>query len=337
MPLSTVLQGDCAFEIKKLKDSSIDSIVTDPPYELGFMGKSWDSTAIAYDVNLWKECLRVLKPGGNLLSFSGTRTYHRMAVAIEDAGFEIRDQIGWLYSTGMPKGLNVGKSIKKHDSTVVTDEWDGWNTSLRPSWEPICFARKPLDGTVAENVIKYGTGGINIDASRIAIIGDEEALGRWPANVIHDGSDEIINLFPYSKGQQADVKGNEKSKTGQNGIYGTFNRVAAVPKRNDSGSAARFFYSSKASKEDRAGSNHPTIKPIALIKHLVKMVTPANGVVLDIFGGSGTTAQAALEEGFDIVIIEKEQEYCCDIQRRIETFYKNNSVFNNLFGDNQPT
>ena len=365
MTKSTLLQGDCLLEIKKLSDESVDSIVTDPPYELGFMGKSWDSTGIAYNVELWKDCLRVLKPGGNLLAFSGTRTYHRMTVAIEDAGFEIRDQIGWLYGTGMPKGLNVSKAIKKHDETLIaeSEEWEGWNTSLRPSWEPICFARKPLIGTVAENVLKYGTGGINIDASRIPVDlsvddprlggngtwktenmaknvygdykGDEvgsSPLGRWPANIIHDGSEEVETAFSKI-GEKTSGKPGKRQKNHETGsMSGTLGMLDREEiGYGDKGSVSRFFYSSKASKDDRAGSKHPTVKPVSLMRYLVKMVTPPNGTVLDPFGGSGTTGQAALEEGFNVILIENDAEYCIDIQNRLDTFHSKNKVFNTLF------
>ena len=152
--------GDCRVRLKELADNSIDSIVTDPPYELGFMGKSWDASGIAYDVTVWQECLRVLKPGGHMLAFSGSRTYHRMACAIEDAGFQIRDQIMWVYGSGFPKSLNIGKQ----DGCEV---WDGWGTALKPAHEPIVLARKPLDGTVAKNVLTHGVGGINIDGCRV--------------------------------------------------------------------------------------------------------------------------------------------------------------------------
>ena len=157
---SVLMLGDCRQRLKELADCSVDSVVTDPPYELGFMGKSWDSTGVAYDVTVWQECLRVLKPGGHLLAFGGSRTYHRLAVAIEDAGFQIRDQIMWVYGSGFPKSLNVGKQ----DGCI---EWDGWGTALKPAHEPIVMARKPLDGTVANNVLVHGVGGINIDGCRV--------------------------------------------------------------------------------------------------------------------------------------------------------------------------
>lgn len=338
--------GDCRDLLKELPECSVDSIVTDPPYELGFMGKSWDATGIAYDVNLWRECLRVLKPGGHILAFSGSRTYHRMAVAIEDAGFEIRDQIMWVYGSGFPKSLNVGKQ-------EGCEVWDGWGTALKPAHEPIVLARKPLIGTVAQNVLTHGVGGLNIEASRIPSddgfekawdrpirtnIGAEgnayisngiqhevdisanRPSGRWPANFIHDGSDEVLELFPKEK---------------------------------DS-SAARFFYCAKASKTDRnegldhftpqreadrphdnlpGGDNlrnrtntprlnhHPTVKPTTLMRYLCRLITPPNGIILDPFTGSGSTGKAAMLEGFDFIGIEQSEEYMKIAEARIKFGY----------------
>jgi hypothetical protein len=266
--MNKLILGNSLEELKKLEDNSVDSIVTDPPYELGFMGKKWDNTGIAYNVDLWAECLRVLKPGGHLLAFSGTRTYHRMAVAIEDAGFEVRDMIEWVYGSGFPKSLNIGKAVDKlqgnerifekrledynkidksdnwngrdrtngrgsgfkasFDITKGTSPYEGWGTALKPSHEPICMARKPLaEKTVAQNVLKYSTGGINIDESRVeankddkfgggglnspvnGFMGntentykkgtgfrDDTLQGRFPANLIHDNSDEVRECFP---------------------------------------------------------------------------------------------------------------------------------------------
>ena len=311
-----------------LKDESVDSIVTDPPYELGFMGKKWDSSGVAYRVDVWAEALRVLKPGGHLLAFGGSRTYHRMACAIEDAGFEIRDQIQWIYGSGFPKSKNIG---------------GGWGTALKPAHEPIVMARKPLIGTVAENVQAHGTGAINVDGCRVETsdtyaypngpVGckssefhyqgrsekpaESNPLGRWPANVIHDGSEEVLEQFPEATGQQGDVRGTEPSCTGDENTvaFGKFNRVAFRGKRNDSGSASRFFYCAKASKEDRdwaleKGNHHPTVKPIDLMRYLCRLVTPPGGIVLDPFAGSGSTLRAAFIEGFKPIGIEISDEYC---------------------------
>ena len=333
----TLLKGNCLETLKTLETASVDSIVTDPPYELGFMGKSWDNSGIAYSQDLWAECLRVLKPGGHLLAFSGSRTYHRMTVAIEDAGFEIRDQIAWISNKTFPKSLNVSKAIDKaagllqHEAkaftvagrtdanlpnpvtngyvppepqTVEAQQWQGWGTALKPSLEPICMARKPLIGTVANNVLTYGTGALNIDGSKVGTdvrhnpsnsndgttavtwTQGRETLGRWPSNVIHDGSDEVLAGFTNK--------------------------------------AARFFYCAKASKSERnAGLEglpnfHPTVKPLALMRYLIKLVTPPGGIVLDPFLGSGTTAMAAVMEGFDWVGCEMTEDYWPIIEARVE-------------------
>ena len=405
-----ILQGDCRQVLKTLPDNSVDSVVCDPPYELGFMGKSWDSTGVANDVETWRQCLRVLKPGGHLLAFSGTRTQHRMVCSIEDAGFEIRDQIGWAFGSGFPKSLDVSKAIDKaagavrdctRDGVVQRDgygddwdtgssssrprfdnpatdaalQWQGWGTALKPAWEPICVARKPLHGTVAANVLKHGTGALNIDGCRVATdpsvddprlggagswatdktaknvyeggfagerIGSS-ALGRWPANLLHDGSPEVVALFPQSSGQQADVRGTEASRTGGDGTncYGEYGRVR-TEKRGDSGSAARFFWCPKTSAADRheglqhpgvqfgagstlrdaerlprKGNHHPTVKPTDLMRYLCRLVTPPGGTVLDPFMGSGSTLKAAELEGFSAIGIELDPAYIEIARRRI--------------------
>jgi site-specific DNA-methyltransferase (adenine-specific) len=379
-----ILVGSCLDRLKELGDGTVDSIVTDPPYELGFMGKAWDASGIAYNVDLWRECLRVLKPGGHLLAFGGTRTYHRMAVAIEDAGFEIRDSVHWIYGSGFPKSLDVSKAIDKaagaerevigtkrgttaDPSTGRTDmpgkatgvkqvgidlditapatdavkRWQGWGTALKPAHEPIVVARKPLDGTVASNVLAHGTGAINVDACRVGeevmpvtkstgeIIGRSNSLmapltktevigsavGRWPANVIFD-----------------ETAGTELGET------------------------ARFFYCPKPSRSERNagtehlpakswkankptpdsakhgdsdgrpnGNNHPTVKPVALIRYLVRLVTPPGGVVLDPFLGSGTTAVAAIEEGFTWVGCELTADYLPIISGRVRNAQRKHS------------
>ncbi len=323
-----IINGESSVELLKIDENSIDAVVTDPPYGINFMGKKWD-----YDVpemELWQQVLRVLKPGGHLLCFAGARTYHRMVCRIEDAGFEIRDCIQWIYGSGFPKSLNL------------KNEWQGWGTGLKPAYEPICLARKPLSSTVANNVLQYSTGAINIDACRVdttditgrnctpslgwknsnkttGSINQDWKKGRWPANLIHDGSQEVLALFPESKGQQGNTRGTEPSHTGDKNAncYGEYKRVTSV-KRGDSGSAARFFYCAKATKADRGVNNHPTVKPTDLMRYLCKLITPRGGLILDPFMGSGSTGKAAMIEKFRFVGIEREKEYCDIALSRIE-------------------
>ena len=383
--MSDLCLGDCLEILRTLPDASVDAVVTDPPYGLAFMGKRWD-----YDVpsvEIWAECLRVLKPGGHLLAFAGTRTQHRMAVRIEDAGFEIRDMIAWVYGSGFPKSLDVSKAIDKaagaerevvgpgrwncvkgsndaqadclirpggkHDETAPAtpeaQQWAGWGTALKPALEPITMARKPLEGTVAANVLQWGTGGINVDGCRVegepspsverrthaapgastgatgwdtparpASYNEQrpgEQLGRWPANLIHDGSDEVVGLFPQTVGKIGMV-GNTG---GNNRIYGKLGRQEdRQPGTTGSGSAARFFYTAKASRQDRSdGNDHPTVKPTDLMRYLCRLVTPPGGVVLDPFMGSGSTGKAAMLEGFEFIGIERDPAYHAIAQRRI--------------------
>jgi site-specific DNA-methyltransferase (adenine-specific) len=373
-----LLQGDCLDRLKDLEDNSVDSIVTDPPYGLSFMNKKWD-----YDVpttEIWEECLRVLKPGGHLLSFSSARTYHRMVVNVEDAGFEIRDQIMWVYGSGFPKNHNIGKALNKKANYELDTIWDGWGTALKPSHEPIVMARKPFKGTVVDNVLEHGTGGINIDASRVTSDNnpmkwetprggiwstDSEATaklveniqGRFPANFIHDGSQEVLDLFPDSAGSGGSVPQTKVTGYGDkigNGkaeyIGGPRTKVAC-----GSGSAARFFYCAKANKKERnagcedlpdkewklqglSGSvaedgvsnkngtgtvrgvsknNHPTVKPIKLMTYLINLVTPPDGTVLDPFMGSGSTGVACKTTGNPFIGIERDPEYFTLAQTRI--------------------
>ena len=385
-----LFNDDCLNVLKTMDNNSIDSCVTDPPYGLSFMGKSWD-----YDVpqkKVWEEVFRVLKPGAHLLAFFGSRTYHRGVVQIEDAGFEIRDQIMWLYGSGFPKSHNIGKAIDKIkgasrkvigkttgsgmtksnvkqgaqkrnvtewdvvDDNPVSEEakqWNGWGTALKPAHEPIVVARKPITQTVAKNVLEYGTGALNIDECRVetnpevddlrlggkgswktekmaqnvyegGYAGKEvesSALGRWPANVIHDGSDEVVSQFPDALGQLADLSNHNKSRKSPNGIFGEMGSAADHPKRIETNkNASRFFYCAKASKSDREdGNNHPTVKPTELMKYLCRLVTPPNGIVLDPFMGSGSTGKAALQEGFKFVGIEMNKEYYEIAQNRLST------------------
>ena len=372
---STLHLGDCLEVMRTMADASVDAVVTDPPYGLNFMGKRWD-----YDVpsvEIWAECLRVLKPGGHLLAFAGTRTQHRMAVRIEDSGFEIRDMIAWVYGSGFPKSLDVSKAIDKaagaehevvgpgrwnsvkgsndaqadclirpggkHDETAPAtpeaQQWAGWGTALKPSWECITMARKPLsEGTVAANVLAHGTGGLNVDGCRVpgALEGDPSRFcktdggsfaaftsapvvrseGRWPANLIHDGSDEVVGLFPQNvKGQV----GMSKTQGGHRFIEGDTESVQKFDYgSSDTGSAARFFYTAKASRDDRSdGNTHPTVKPTDLMRYLCRLVTPPGGVVLDLFMGSGSTGKAAMLEGFGFIGIEREPAYHAIASRRI--------------------
>lgn len=328
--MSVVLYpGDNITSIAGLADNSVDSVVTDPPYGLsqhasedvtaallawaqgreytvkkrgGFMGKTWDSFVPGPEI--WKEVFRVLKPGGHILCFAGSRTDDLMGIALRLSGFEIRDKVMWLYGNGLPKSYNLA------------GDWQGWGTALKPAFEPIIVARKPLAGTVVANVLAHGTGALNIDACRV---GDEDG-GRWPANVIHDGSEQVEAAFAaYGErpGQIARAR-NDGEPTGNN-VFGAMRNVTTNPEpRQDAGTASRFFYSAKASKADRADSKHPTVKPLALMRYLCRLVTPPGGTVLDPFAGSGTTGAAAVQEGFNVILMEREPEYQRDIARRFD-------------------
>lgn len=309
-----VFHGSNLDVLPHLPNNSVDAIVTDPPYELGFMGKKWDNSGIAYSVELWTECLRVLKPGGHLLSFGGTRTWHRVAVAIEDAGFEVRDSIAWLYGSGFPKSMDVSKAIDKAagverevvgtkiatpkgissaetrsdiaagafggkikeiditvPATAEAQQWHGWGTALKPAFEPVVVARKPLIGTVAANVLEYGTGALNIDGSRIgtesvtintfdngakpfggaageAYTG-RESVGRWPANIILD--EHTAQLLDEQSGTSRDGVAVKHNSAGNNIFSNTLKPTASDHGYGGTGGASRFFYVAKASKRDR--------------------------------------------------------------------------------------
>jgi len=439
-----VEHGDCLTVMRTMPNQSVDAIVTDPPYGLEFMGKEWDAPWKSAEVvtvtdeatngifhtkgfshgvrfsrgtdemrafQAWctewaVECLRLLKPGGHLLAFGGSRTYHRLACAIEDAGFEIRDQIMWVYGSGFPKSMNISKAIDKmmgaerevvgvgtsgksrhvlnaantpdtfggeYEITVAASDeakqWEGWGTALKPAHEPMVLARKPLEGTVAQNVLKHGTGALNIDGCRVVRAdgdisqagqrtltfghddeptsgGDgsggwsQNDAGRWPANFIHDGSDEVLELFPETAGGARPAKANKPTGEHYEGGWGPITDGERIEFAG--GSAARFFYCAKASRSEReaglddfdpkrdsdrtaddlpGGDNprnrsntarrnhHPTVKPIALMRYLVRLVTPPGGVVLDPFTGSGTTGIAAIREHAEFIGIEQSADY----------------------------
>ena len=396
--------------MKTLPDNSVDAIVSDPPYGISFMAKKWD-----YDVpsvEVWKEAMRVLKPGGHALIACGTRTQHRMVVNIEDAGFEIRDVVSWIYGSGFPKSLSVSKAIDKAAgaerekimvptkkgnhagragdialgasgmtdiSAPATDEakqWDGWGTALKPACEFFTLARKPLsEKTVAANVLKWGTGGINIDGCRVGTSGATKKVnteecrdslgkygdglnggtvskldaGRFPANLIHDGSQEVLELFPETKSAGKARTGGKSEQGGEGGLLGVGNHTGNGMRYGDNGgSAARFFYCPKASRKDRdeglegvtakfaptmgngiggkehdpetatpKKNTHPTVKPTALMAYLCRLITPAGGTVLDPYMGSGSTGKAALREGFDFIGCELDPDYFKIAETRI--------------------
>lgn len=363
-----VCHGEALSIIQSLPDDSIDAVITDPPYSLSFMGKDWDS--MHPDPLIWKECQRVLKPGGYLLSFGGTRTWHRLACDIEDAGFEIRDSVAWLYGSGFPKSMDVSKAIDKAAITApATDEarqWEGWGTALKPAFEPIIVARKPFKGTVAANVLEHGTGALNIDACRVKhrneadlaestaknrhadfgsgprdnhVFGADErtrasqgnydgSAGRWPTNVVMDDS-QAQSLDSQTKPTKS--TGGKTSKTTMKNTYGTYaNEVPCGEYANagglgDEGGVSRYFptfkYQAKAPKKERPsvdGVMHPTVKPLELMRWLIRLVTAPGGTVLDPFAGSGTTGQAALMEGCCVVLCEREASYIPLIVQRLE-------------------
>lgn len=396
-----IYQGSMLDLLEVIEQNTIDSVVTDPPYELNFMNKGWDRSGIAFQKDTWDKCYEALKPGGYLLAFGGSRTFHRIAVAIEDAGFEIRDVIMWVYGSGFPKSHNVGLSIDKMlgeanrghrvatasrnhpDGTFEPNgddlppyeakqeqakQWQGWGTALKPAYEPIIVARKPLKGTVAQNVMQYGVGAINIDECRVeyentsnpatnpkfrkdenykinhgidnnssAFKLKKEAgemninnIGRFPANFIHDGSDEVTLKFPSTEAGGSLTKEYQDNAP----LYGDYGMKPTFDSYGDSGNASRFFYTAKASKKDRdegltikprftasaefrpnhmekaldgeSGNPygrwqprkniHPTVKPCELMQYLVRLVTPKNGTVLDPFMGSGSTGKATMFE-----------------------------------------
>ena len=388
-----LLRGDCMTELRRIPDESVDAVVTDPPYGLDFMGKAWDRYT-PLDFELWcagwaAECLRILKPGGHMLAFGGSRTWHRLAAGIEDAGFEIRDSIAWLYGSGFPKSMDVSKAIDKAagasrretsrvkgagiggGSTFTDDnwkgigaesyakydvpatdaarEWEGWGTALKPAFEPVVVARKPLgEKTVAANVLAHGTGALNIDASRIDASGRPNIVktgkrmpgssfagaesrsagvtdaGRWPANVVLDESQAAaLDAQSGTKMSRGHTPKSRKGAT-SDAVYalGHAGQSDVVESHaEESGGASRFFYVAKAPKSERPvvdGVAHATVKPLALMRWLIRLVTPLGGVVVDPFAGSGTTLEAAYLEGMESIGVELTPEYWPLIEARIE-------------------
>jgi DNA modification methylase len=401
--LVNLYHGDCIEVMREMPDASVDAIVTDPPYGLGFMGRAWDDLPPGLP---WaRECLRVLKPGGHLLAFGGSRTWHRLAVAVEDAGFEMRDSIAWLYGSGFPKSLDVSKAIDKAagaerevvgigssgatagmnllgpsgirggdyeittPATPEAEQWQGWGTALKPAFEPIVVARKPLVGTVAANVLAHGTGAINVDGCRVGsgghlkwgsprgmggggIYGEavdqgpsaatENGQGRWPTNVVLD--DTQAAALDKQSGVSSSPTGliTQGGKAGGGFDVGSSDgtRSSKFQGHGDSGGASRFFptfhYEAKAptserprfQRDDGTWEAHATVKPLALMRWLVRLVTPPNGTILEPFAGSGTTLEAALIEGFNVIGIEREEAYLPLIMQRIKK-----PLQQSLFGD----
>jgi DNA modification methylase len=374
-----IICGNNMEELKVFEDNTFDSIVTDPPYGISFMNKKWD-----YDVpsvDFWKEALRVLKHGGHILVACGTRTQHRMAVNIEEAGFEIRDIVAWVYASGFPKSKNVALAVDKGEGmpnrghriavanrfhpdgteepngealepyvakTDLAKPWEGWGTALKPAMELWTLARKPLDGTVANNIVNYGVGGINVDGCRLEVtdpiavnvdfsdelqsegwgvkkaIVDKQYVGRFPANFIHDNSDEVVELLPNAARFFYTPKPNRKERDmglfdfDEQEVRGGGGRVEQGYDENDEEQqrlrrASTAFGAVKSKKKNV----HPTVKPVELMRYLVRLITPKGGIVLDPYLGSGTTAVAAKLEGIDCVGIELEPEYAKIAESRV--------------------
>jgi DNA modification methylase len=391
-----IIEGDCCEVMAGMPESSFDAIVTDPPYGLEFMGKTWDRLSQAWHEDWAREAYRALKPGGHMLAFGGTRTFHRLTCAIEDAGFEIRDCLSYLYGSGFPKSLDVSKAIDKatgaerevvgvksypregttpvtrkattimggeRDATVAQDtnlvtapatdaarQWAGFGTALKPAWEPIILARKPLsESSVAANVLKHGTGAINVDGCRIGRVdGDRTEYGlengaaagigyhgldgrtpyngtsgRWPANVCLD--EESATLLDEQSGESTSPKPYVRGAVRKTSLFGISDGDAGL-NYGDTGGASRFFYTAKASTSERnervrqngSTNNHPTVKPVDLMRWLCRLITPPGGTILDPFVGSGTTLVAAMLEGFQATGIEQSPEYVKIAQHRID-------------------
>ena len=373
----TLLKGNCLEKLKEIPDNSIDSIVTDPPYEIGFMGKNWDNSGIAFNVDLWKECFRVLKHGGHLVSFSATRTVHPMGVSISEAGFEIRDMISWLYFSGFPKSHDVSKGIDKklgadrrvvgfrksgknalfgglknkeigsgnnitNPATPEAQKWEGWGSALKPSYEPAVLARKPLEKglTIAENVLKYGTGALNIDRCRFGY-GDpcwvgpqEEQIQKEPIknkafghkninkNRMQKKTSEYLisnvsdlgrwpaNIYQCIKASRSEREAGLEHLQGKSGFE--------INNRNPENIGHEYAHAGTGRTSDEVKNFHPTVKPIGVMRWLCRLITPPNGTVLDPFLGSGTTAVSACLEGFNAVGCEMTEDYFPIIEGRVE-------------------
>lgn len=345
----TLMAGDCLDWLPTIETASVDAVITDPPYELGFMGKGWDATGIAFNVAVWSQCLRVLKPGGHLLAFGGSRTWHRLAAAIEDAGFELRDQIAWIYGQGFPKSVDVAKAIDKSNGIwrgragapaspngslsggnyqrtdkgdPITDaarRWQGWGTALKPAFEPIILARKPLRGTVAANVLEHGAGALHIDACRVG-----EQVRTHPARV--ENRDPDTGVFQFS----GTVAAQQVTGRWPTNVALDHDIASLLDEDTESanGGASRYFpvfrYQPKAPSSQRPRIDvdgravaHPTVKPLDLMTWLVRLTVPVGGLVLDPFAGSGTTLQAAREQGMSCIGIEQESHYVQLIGQRL--------------------
>jgi site-specific DNA-methyltransferase (adenine-specific) len=345
-----LLFGNCVSVMQDLELDSFDAVITDPPYHIGFMGKDWEQGNIAFQPKTWKRVFKVMKPGSHLLAFGGTRTFHRLVCAIEDAGFEIRDTIAWMYGSGFPKSLDFAGWRDAQGTRHIKDEFaghpqaEGFGTALKPAIELICVARKPLSElTVAANVLKHGTGGLNIDACRVAsesrpimirtdtIVkatsmsgsstgstssGEFSQLGRWPANVAHDGSDEVLAAFArFGESKSIASKGRNGKDVGS--VFSFARTDDQLRGHSDTGTAARFFYTAKAPRKERQG-NHPTVKPQKLMRWLIKLVCPIGGRVLDPFAGTGSTLVACDWLGIDSVGIELESETFSNAKLKIK-------------------
>ena len=313
MPNCNYLNNDCVKFSDEYDGELFDSIVTEPPYGIEYLGNSWDSykNCVAFKEETWKSISKTLKPGGYLLIFGASKTFHRLVCAVENSGLKIKDVLMWLYGQGMPKSQNMGKK---------NSDWEGWGTGLKPCYEPILLAQKPIEEkTIIKNLEKHGVGAINIEESRLD-------SGRWPGNVIHDGSDEVEEQFAkfgergngWSRNYGVeDYQGRQYGR----GVFGGGGYIGETT-YCDEGTASRFFYSTKSSVKERTHNrtvenNHPTVKNLELMKYLIKLITPTGGTVYDPFAGSGTTLIAAKDIGFNSVGVEMSEEYCEIIKNRI--------------------